>query len=365
MEDTYSVVIPDATGPAGGDLHSLFGVFDGHGGKVDSSFFSISSPRSYGTCCVRVACVRVLTRLSLLQKVSQFLKDNLLPAIVEAYAQEKAAEEDDPDQRTPAERLQAILPRTFLRIDERAMADDQLSGSTAVVAILTENDIVVANVGDSRGIIYRSNEAAGQHMRESGDSGYDSSNDASLHSTASEDDATEDATDEENDTDTDEDLDDAVASAKGAKKQQQQKQKPDGSQKKKKRKYKKKPEEGPVGKIGRWQALSVDHKPNRPDERERVEHCGGRVTKRTNDVWRFQSVLAVSRAFGDHGLKVGAGGSALTANPEIKIFTRQENDKFFVLARYGHAHTTPHTQHRMHTTSHAWNSLPPLFCNHQ
>lgn len=301
MEDTYSVVIPDASGPAGGDLHSLFGVFDGHGGK----------------------------------KVSQFLKDNLLPAIVEAYAQEKAAEEDDPDQRTPAERLQAILPRTFLRIDERAMADDQLSGSTAVVAILTENDIVVANVGDSRGILYRSNEAAGQRMRESGDSGYDSSNDASLHSTASEDDATEDATDEENDTDTDEDLDDAVASTKGAKKQQQQKHKPDGSQKKKKRKYKKKPEEGPVGKIGRWQALSVDHKPNRPDERERVERCGGRVTKRTNDVWRFQSVLAVSRAFGDHGLKVGAGGSALTANPEIKIFTRQENDKFFVLASDG------------------------------
>ncbi|ELR17870.1 uncharacterized protein ACA1_249170 [Acanthamoeba castellanii str. Neff] len=141
MEDTYSVVIPDTTGPTGGDLHSLFGVFDGHGGK-------------------------------------------------------------------------AILPRTFLRIDERAMADDQLSGSTAVVAILTENDVVVANVGDSRGIIYRSNEAASQRMRESGDSGYDSSNDASLHSTASEDDATEDATDEENDTDTDEDLDDAVPNAK-------------------------------------------------------------------------------------------------------------------------------------------------------
>jgi len=302
MEDTYSVVIPDTTGPTGGDLHSLFGVFDGHGGK----------------------------------KVSQFLKDNLLPAIVEAYAQEKAAEEDDPDhQRTPAERLQAILPRTFLRIDERAMADDQLSGSTAVVAILTENDIVVANVGDSRGIIYRSNEAAGQRMRESGDCSYDS-DDASLRSAASEDDATDDATDEDNDTDND-DLDDAVANAKGAKKQQQQQQKqqPDGAQKKKKRKYKKKPEEGPVGKIGRWQALSVDHKPNRPDERERVEGCGGRVTKRNNDVWRFQSMLAVSRAFGDHGLKVGAGGAALTANPEIKIFTRQENDKFFVLASDG------------------------------
>jgi len=303
MEDAYSVVIPDTAGPTGGDLHSLFGVFDGHGGK----------------------------------KVAQYLKDNLLPAIVEAYAEERAGDLDDPDmQRTPTERLQAILPRTFLKIDERAMADDHLSGSTAVVAILTETDIIVANVGDSRGVIYRSNESA-QLLRDSS-RGLDDSDDISLNSAQSEDDVTEEGTDEENDTDcdtdTDTDTDDELdgLAAKGAKKGQQGGAK---KEKKKKRKYRKKPEEGPVGKIGRWQALSVDHKPNRPDEMERVERCGGRVTKRPNDVWRFQSVLAVSRAFGDRGLKVGSGGAGLTANPEIKIFSRQENDKFFVLASDG------------------------------
>jgi serine/threonine protein phosphatase PrpC len=284
-----------------------------------------------------------------------------LPAIVEAYAEERAGDRDDPPdmQRTPTEILQAILPRTFLKIDERLMADEHLAGSTAVVAILTETDIVVANVGDSRGVIYRSNESD-QLLRDSS-RGLHDSDDVSLNSSQSEDDATE-GTDEENDTDcdtdTDTDTDDELdgLAAKSAKKGQQQ-----GAKKeKKKRKYRKKPEEGPVGKIGRWQALSVDHKPNRPDEMERVERCGGRVTKRTNDVWRFQSVLAVSRAFGDRGLKVGSGGAALTANPEIKVFSRQENDKFFVLARYVPSSVLPfHPSITLlqHTHAHAANAV--------
>jgi hypothetical protein len=60
MEDAYSVVIPDTagpTGPTGGDLHSLFGVFDGHGGKVrllrsfhSSSPLSLFSFRTQRTC---------------------------------------------------------------------------------------------------------------------------------------------------------------------------------------------------------------------------------------------------------------------------------------------------------------------------
>jgi len=64
-----------------------------------------------------------------------------------------------------------------------------------------------------------------------------------------------------------------------------------------------------------------------------VELFGGHVSIRPNDVWRLQGMLAVSRAFGDHALKTSSGGAGLIAKPEIKIFPRQESDKFFLLAR--------------------------------
>ena len=48
-------------------------------------------------------------------------------------------------------------------------------------------------------------------------------------------------------------------------------------------------------------ALSDDHKPNRPDERARVQAAGGHVV--FAGCWRVQGDLAVSRAFGDSHLK--------------------------------------------------------------
>ena len=57
-------------------------------------------------------------------------------------------------------------------------------------------------------------------------------------------------------------------------------------------------------------ALSNDHKPNRPDERRRVQSHGGFV--QTLGVPRVNGVLAVSRAFGDSSLK-----PYITAAPEI------------------------------------------------
>ena len=47
--------------------------------------------------------------------------------------------------------------------------------------------------------------------------------------------------------------------------------------------------------------LSVDHKPNRQDERTRIEDAGGVVV--WAGTWRVGGVLAVSRAFGDRLLK--------------------------------------------------------------
>ena len=47
--------------------------------------------------------------------------------------------------------------------------------------------------------------------------------------------------------------------------------------------------------------LSEDHKPNRIDERQRIESAGGVVV--WAGTWRVGGVLAVSRAFGDRLLK--------------------------------------------------------------
>ena len=59
-------------------------------------------------------------------------------------------------------------------------------------------------------------------------------------------------------------------------------------------------------------ALSADHKPNRPDERARIEAAGGAVL--WAGTWRVGGVLAVSRAFGDSALKLTSG---VVAEPDV------------------------------------------------
>ncbi|KAK9291433.1 hypothetical protein L1049_019380 [Liquidambar formosana] len=110
-----------------------------------------------------------------------------------------------------------------------------LSGSTAVVAVLTPDDIVVANCGDSRAVLCRS---------------------------------------------------------------------------------------------GRAMPLSVDHKPDRPDERARIEASGGRVI--FVDGPRVGGILAMSRAIGDVYLK-----PAVTSEPEISFTKRDPEDECLILASDG------------------------------
>ncbi|GAB2223548.1 hypothetical protein Droror1_Dr00017689 [Drosera rotundifolia] len=74
--------------------------------------------------------------------------------------------------------------------------------------------------------------------------------------------------------------------------------------------------------------LSVDHKPDRPDELARIEAAGGRVINWNGP--RILGVLATSRAIGDHYLR-----PYVTSRPEVKIYNRTRDNEFLILATDG------------------------------
>ncbi|KAL0349248.1 UNVERIFIED_CONTAM: protein phosphatase 2C 37 [Sesamum angustifolium] len=74
--------------------------------------------------------------------------------------------------------------------------------------------------------------------------------------------------------------------------------------------------------------LSIDHKPDRPDELNRIQEAGGRVI-----FWdgpRVLGVLAMSRAIGDNYLK-----PYVISEPEVTITERTEEDECLILASDG------------------------------
>jgi len=74
--------------------------------------------------------------------------------------------------------------------------------------------------------------------------------------------------------------------------------------------------------------LSNDHKPNIPEERERIEKMGGVVI--WAGTWRVGGVLAVSRAFGDRLLK-----DFVVARPDLRHEKLGAGDVAVVLATDG------------------------------
>ncbi|KVI07107.1 probable protein phosphatase 2C 51 [Cynara cardunculus var. scolymus] len=74
--------------------------------------------------------------------------------------------------------------------------------------------------------------------------------------------------------------------------------------------------------------LSNDHKPDRPDELERIEHLGGRVIDWNGQ--RVLGVLATSRSIGDKQLK-----PYVTAKPEVIVHKRDGIEEFMILASDG------------------------------
>ncbi|WJZ82016.1 hypothetical protein VitviT2T_001814 [Vitis vinifera] len=74
--------------------------------------------------------------------------------------------------------------------------------------------------------------------------------------------------------------------------------------------------------------LSRDHKPDRPDERERVEAAGGNVINW--DGFRVLGVLSISRSIGDYFLR-----PYVISEPEVTVWERKESDEFLVIATDG------------------------------
>ncbi|CAL0314522.1 unnamed protein product [Lupinus luteus] len=74
--------------------------------------------------------------------------------------------------------------------------------------------------------------------------------------------------------------------------------------------------------------LSRDHKPDRPDEKRRIEEAGGVVIDWNGN--RVLGVLATSRSIGDHCMK-----PFVISEPEINVYERTELDEFVVVASDG------------------------------
>ncbi|KAE8682623.1 Protein phosphatase 2C 77 [Hibiscus syriacus] len=75
-------------------------------------------------------------------------------------------------------------------------------------------------------------------------------------------------------------------------------------------------------------ALSVDHKPNREDEYERIEAAGGKVIQWNGH--RVFGVLAMSRSIGDRYLKPW-----IIPDPEVMFVPRVKEDECLILASDG------------------------------
>ncbi|MFC1753860.1 PP2C family serine/threonine-protein phosphatase [Thermoproteota archaeon] len=82
--------------------------------------------------------------------------------------------------------------------------------------------------------------------------------------------------------------------------------------------------------------LSYEHKPYNPEEKERIQDCGGFVNNYFGDTCqRVCRSLAVSRAFGDYNINTLARSETtaklISPVPAISIIKRQENDTFIIL----------------------------------
>ncbi len=190
-------------------------------------------------------------------------------------------------------------------IDLRAMSDSNVrhGGSTGIMALITQNEIIVGNVGDSRCILVQKG----------------SKDDLIVEAPTTEVELVE-----ENDNSTLLEKDEKVD-------EHPQSQLPE--------------------KLTKVTALSIDHKPNLPEEKIRIEKAGLEVIEESfpsgekegemASIWKIQKSardkIAVSRAFGDFDYKANedlkVDEQAIISVPDFTIHQRDNtNDLFLVLA---------------------------------
>ncbi|KAG9444399.1 hypothetical protein H6P81_015739 [Aristolochia fimbriata] len=76
-------------------------------------------------------------------------------------------------------------------------------------------------------------------------------------------------------------------------------------------------------------ALTSDHRPDREDERVRIENSGGYVNNQ-NGVWRVHGTLAISRAIGDSHMK-----DWIISEPEVSTVGLDSDCEFLIVASDG------------------------------
>ncbi|CAN4087614.1 unnamed protein product [Withania somnifera] len=195
MED--AVAVKPGFLSKGSRKYDYFGVYDGHGGS----------------------------------RVAHACRDSLHHLVI----QQVLGEEDDDVKRINWEK---VMSESFCKMDEKVNeegAEMGTMGSTAVVAVVGEEEVIVANCGDSRAVLSRARVAL---------------------------------------------------------------------------------------------PLSIDHKPDRPDELDRIENSGGKVINWNGQ--RVLGVLATSRSIGDMYLK-----PYVIPDPEVIVSKRSDADEFLILASDG------------------------------
>lgn len=215
-------------------------------------------------------------------KVSGFIADNVSSVLQTHMEEEDAANWGD------------IWKKTCLELDDKLKQKDIPGGSTAVLALITEELIIVANVGDSRAVLVQSRPAT---------------------------------------TGLEEKMEKMEVSVKDG----EGKAAPDNKAQEEK-------QQGPMA-----VALSDDHKPNLPEEQSRIENAGMKVVPISfievdgkemtiHKVHKTDSEqLAVSRAFGDfeykHNTTLGSEEQAITAVPDVRVHNRDhDTDMYLILA---------------------------------
>eukprot|EP00250_Pteridium_aquilinum_P014426 c21979_g2_i1 orf=371-1201(+) len=83
-----------------------------------------------------------------------------------------------------------------------------------------------------------------------------------------------------------------------------------------------------ICRAGKAFQLSVDHRPDKKDERQRIEKAGGVIL--WAGTWRVGGVLAVSRAFGNRSLK-----QCVVPDPELQEVMINDDVEFLLLASDG------------------------------